>query len=308
MKCSVFFVLSALLLFSCSDGKDRPLESRWRMQDTVEYEPEINEAEVFVSLDEFEKVLFAPLAYVEKRYPVRGFSQEISFEARSRGEGSPRLLTLSEKVNYGRGGENDFHLSYLNDHNEGWDIVWKEGFIYKKLLGGEYVRTYSMGEHTFYKEMLFRMIPDLYTIFRTRAEMSSSPLNGGHRVVIHFSDKKIARPPLPPKRYLQNAYGSEEMNNDRVIANLAGKQFSGVSGTLDAEVTADLLVQRLTMELSFTVTDEETSFTVRGERKVTDKPLLEVMVPSFVPEYHRRSFDAAKNIMDTGKNESHEEK
>ena len=47
---------------------------------------------------------------------------------------------------------------------------------------------------------------------------------------------------------------------------------------------------------------------MRGERKVTDKPLLEVMVPSFVPEYHRRSFDAAKNIMDTGKNESHEEK
>jgi len=288
----------AVALLSCSAKDDKPVESRWRMLDTVEYKPDFDEGRLFVSLDEFEKLLLAPLAYFEGSPSVRGFSQEMTYRTESTTDKQTRRLELAEKTQYGRDEKGDFHLAYMNERNEGWDLIWKEGFLYKKLLGGEYVRTYSAGEHTFYKETLFRAMPDLYTIFRTRAEMTSAAAGTGRRVTIRFSDKEIPRGPLPPKRYLQNAYGGEEMNNDRLIATLAGKKFAQVSGTLDAEVTAGLLVRRLTLDLSFTVADEDVSFTVRGERSLSDKPRLEVAAPPFVPEYHRRSFDAAKNIME----------
>jgi len=296
-----------VFLAGCRGGKEeKAVESRWRMSESPVYDLVIDEAEVFVSLDEFEKLLFAPLSHFERSSSVRGFSQELSFETTSVVEGVPRRLFLSEKVLYGRDEKDDFHLSYLNDRNEGWDIVWKENFLYKKLLGGEYVRTSSLGEHTYYKEMLFRAIPDIYAIFRNRATMSATSEKNIRRVTIRFSDKEVPRGSLPSKRYLQNAYGTEEINNDRLIEKLAGKNFAKITGTMDAEVTAGLLVRRLTIDISFTAQDEETSFVVRGERTLADRPLLEITVPPFVPEYHRRSFDAAKNIMEKGS--SHEER
>ncbi|HOW52441.1 MAG TPA: hypothetical protein PLV42_10420 [bacterium] len=292
----------ALFLLGCSGKGDKPVESRWRVLDTVEYQPDIDEGKLYVSLDEFEKLLFAPLFYFEKDAAVRGFSQELTYNTESVVDTVPRKLELAEKVTYGRDDKNDFHLAYINERNEGWNLLWKEGFLYKKLLGGDYVRTYSTGEHTFYKETLFRSIPDLYAIFRTHAEISSS--GGGDRhVVVRFSDKEVPRGALPPKRYLQSSYGVEEMNNDKLIQTLAGKKFKNIGGTLDAVVTPDLKVKRLTLDLKFTIADQEVSFTVRGERSLSDKPLLEVAIPAFSREYHRRSFDAGKNIMEEKSND-----
>jgi hypothetical protein len=293
----------ALFLPGCSGKGDKPVESRWRVLDTVEYQPDIDEGKLYVSLDEFEKLLFAPLFYFETAPSVRGFSQEMTYNTESVIEKETRKLELAEKVTYGRDDKGDFHLAYINERNEGWDLIWKEGFLYKKLLGGDYVRTYSTGEHTFYKETLFRSIPDLYAIFRTRAEISSAAGGTTRHVTVRFSDKEVPRGELPPKRYLQSSYGVEEMNNDKLIQTLAGKKFKGVGGTLDAEVTADLKIKRLTLDLKFTVADEEVSFAVRGERLLADKPLLEVATPAFSSEYHRRSFDAGKNIMEEKAND-----
>ncbi len=293
----------ALFLPGCSGKGDKPVESRWRVLDTVEYQPDIDEGKLFVSLDEFEKLLFAPLFYFEKDAAVRGFSQEMTYNTESVVDKQPRRLELVEKTTYGRDDKNDFHLAYVNERKEGWDLIWKEGFLYKKLLGGDYVRTYSTGEHSFSKETQFRSIPDLYAIFRAHAEISSAAGGTARHVTVRFSDKEVPRGELPPKRYLQSSYGVEEMNNDKLIRTLAGKKFKGVGGTLDAEVTTDLKIKRLTLELKFTVAAEEVSFTVRGERTLADKPLLEIAIPAFSREYHRRSFDAGKNIMEEKAND-----
>ncbi len=290
--------VGAVLIAGCSDKEEHAVESRWRMSDLPATDLALDEAALFVSIDEFEKLLRAPLAHYEQSYPVRGFSQEVSYETASVVEGTPRRLTLSEKVLYGRDDQGSFHLSFRNDRNEGWDFVWHEGFLYKKLLGGEYVRTSSAGEHTFYRETLFRILPDIATLLRDHAEMKVSQSGQVRRVTIHFSDKKVPRQPLPPRRYLQNAYGVEEMNNDRTIEKLAGKNLGKITGTLNAEVAAGPVLRRLVLDVSFTVLDEEVSFVIRGERVLSDKPLLETAAPPFVPEYHRRSFDAAKNIME----------
>lgn len=287
------------VIAACSGKSDKPTESRWRFTDTVEYRPDINEGKLFVSLDEFEKLLFAPLSFFEQHPSVVGFSQEISFLTESKLGNETRRLDLSDKVLYTRDAAGDLHLSYANNHSEGWDLVWKDGFLYKKLLGGDYVRTYSAGEHTFLKETLFRMIPDLYEMLRERAEIASTAEKGSRRhLTIRFVDRKMPREPLPLRRYLQNSFGAEEMNNDRIKTMLAGKQITGVSGTLDAEVDRDRVIRRMVIDLSFTLADEQVAFTVRGERTVTDKALLEVTVPPFSPEYHRRSFEAGKNIME----------
>ncbi len=304
---SVIVACCAICSSFCSSSKEeKSAEGRWRMNETPVYDVLIDEKKVFVSLDEFEKVLLAPLSHFEQMSPVRGFSQEISFETTSVVDGAQRRLLLAEKTAYGRDDKEGFHLSFTNDRNEGWDIIWKDGFLYKKLLGGEYVRTSSVGEHIFYKEMLFRAIPDLYVLLRDHATMSAVAEGGRRRVVLRFADTTFPRGDLPPKKYLQNAYGTEEMNNDRLIEKLAGKKIEKISGTIDAEVSENLIIRRLAVDLSFTMAEDAVSFVVRGERVLLDRSPLEVVTPPFVAEYHRRSFEAAKNIMEKGS--SHEEK
>jgi len=198
-------------------------------------------------------------------------------------------------------------MSYSNNHHEGWDLVWKDNFLYKKMLGGEYSKNVSLGEHLFLKENLFAVLPEIYTIFRKNARIKGvedkfvRDVPCKH-VTILFGDSVEKRRDLSPKKYLQNSFGVEEMKNDRMIGAFSKMEKSEIAGTLELFVTADLKLFEMRMDLSFLFSAENVKFTIKGKRELRSLADEEVIAsPEFIPEYHRRTIEAAKNIMEETK-------
>ncbi len=304
----VFFVLFSVIsiLFpSCSENKEK-VESKWKVLDKEEYKPAINEESLYSSLEELEKVLLAPMFYFEEGGAIKGFTQKISYTAKSKVEEGDRVLVLNETVKYSRDEEGNFLLSYQNEDSQGWDMIWKDNFLYRKMLGGEFSKTFSMGEHRFYKESLFTIMPEIYSIFRENAKISSAKgttynNESVQKVVIKFSDDKNKRSPLPEKKYLQNSYGLEEMKNDKLIADFQKKDKKQINGELTLFVSSSKKVLKMEMDLNFVFTEENVTFNVKGERELSTEGAGKIAAPQFAPEYHRRSLDATKNIMEEEK-------
>ena len=295
-----------VFMLACSNSDDKS-GSKWRLLSKEEYSPNINSGKIANSLDELEKLIFAPMFYFEKESSVKSFSQNFSVTTASKnkdkktGRMVARKLDHVEEVLYSRDLKNNFKISYVNNQHEGLDMIWKDGFLYKKMLGGEYVRAVSWGEHTYLKESYFKMIPEIYSMFRENAEIFGSKdimVNDKacRNITVRFGDKKIERIALAKRKYLQNSFGIEEMKNDKLVTIFRGKKKNEISGELNLCVSGKNRVVKLDLNLSFLL-EEGVQFIISGQRELSEKAIYDVVIPEFNKEYHRRVIDAAKNIM-----------
>lgn len=306
MKRLLVFLLLPLLIFGCS-GEEK-LERKWRVIDEQIYEPNIEYSKIFDSLDELEKLIYAPLSYFQNKYKTKSFIQDFEYITNSVVEEEKRELKLSETVGYSSDKDGSFKLTYKNNKNEGWDMVWKDNFLYRRQFGGEYTKTFSMGEHRYLRELLFSEIPDIYTVLREHAQIASSKaktIDGvdGHLVVVSFNDKKSDRKELEEKSYLQNFQGTQEMKDDTLLTELAKKEKTGIEGKFKIFLDNDHVPVKMDLNVSFKLKKEGVDFRITGNRKLSKKAVDKVVVPAYNEEYHRRTLDAAANIMKGIKND-----
>ena len=310
------------MIVSCS-GNSENVESKWRVINEETYEPKIDESQLYTSLDELEKLIVAPVSYFRDKNGIYSFSQSVDYETLSviktsaDDEGNEktteRKLSLHESSKYKSDKSGNFSMSYQNNKNEGWDIIWRNNFFYRKQFGGEFTKTFSMGEHVTLRDNLFGAIPSIYMMLRDHASIESEKgwkIGGfkGHLVTIVFSDKKTDRAALPEKKYLQNLQGTEEMRDDSLIAGLSGKKKDGIKGKMTVFVSLDGAVAEMKIEnLSFRFTDEDVTFSIKGVRTLSTDFAETISEPEYNEEYHRRTLDSSVNIMKK-KSEKKEEK
>ncbi|MCK5807766.1 hypothetical protein KAH37_02150 [bacterium] len=293
-------LLVILLVSSCS----KPVESagKWRVLDKYDYDLSVDPQTLFSDIDAIERVLLMPMSYLEQDNTPVSFEQTVEYQFAKEREGKPALYTMSEQSEGFSDGTGAFHIIYGNNKNEGWEMIWKDNFLYRKLLGGKFARTFSMGEHEFYRETQFKMLSEIYAVFRDHAKISGSrkmTVSGVacREVTIDFVPSKQNRSPLPVKKYLQNSAGVEEMKNDKLITQLSKKGFSNINGTLALCVTEDFTPMWMKFHLEAMLMTEKTTITIDGERTVFKKSVEKIQTPEYTSEYHRRTMDATKNIM-----------
>lgn len=301
---SNFTIFFLLLIFLTSCGSKEEVVSKWRVLDEEEYAPQIDQANFRKSLDELEKLIYAPVSYFIGNGGVRSFRHYLQYKIETPGteETEARTLVLDESSAYRSDPDNNFSMQLQNNKNEGWEIVWKDNFLYRKQFGGEFTKTVSMGEHRSLRDNIFKSIPSIYTILRENAEIESekawkSGSQKGYLVTVRFSDRQVKRPPLPEKRYLQNLQGTEEMKDDSMISSFAGKKKRDIKGTLTLFFPEQtMVIAEMKMDLSFAFTDENVSFEIHGSRTMSNE-VSEIREPVYNEEYHRRTLDSSVNIM-----------
>ncbi len=310
------------MIVSCS-GNNENVESKWRVINEEKYEPKIDESQLYTSLDELEKLIVAPLSYFRDKNGIYSFSQSVDYETVSviktasddaaNEKKTERKLSLHETSKFKSDKSGNFSMSYQNNKNEGWDIIWRNNFFYRKQFGGEFTKTFSMGEHITLRDNLFGAIPSIYLMLRDHASIESEKgwkVGGfkGHLVTIVFSDKKTDRAALPEKKYLQNLQGTEEMRDDSLIAGLSGKKKDHIKGKMTVFVALDGTVAEMKIEeLLFRFTDEDVTFSIKGVRTLSTDFAETILEPEYNEEYHRRTLDSSVNIMKK-KSEKKEEK
>lgn len=313
---------AVLMIVSCS-GNNENVESKWRVINEEKYEPKIDESQLYTSLDELEKLIVAPLSYFRDKNGIYSFSQSVDYETVSviktasddaaNEKKTERKLSLHETSKFKSDKSGNFSMSYQNNKNEGWDIIWRNNFFYRKQFGGEFTKTFSMGEHITLRDNLFGAIPSIYLMLRDHASIESEKgwkVGGfkGHLVTIVFSDKKTDRAALPEKKYLQNLQGTEEMRDDSLIAGLSGKKKDHIKGKMTVFVALDGTVAEMKIEeLLFRFTDEDVTFSIKGVRTLSTDFAETILEPEYNEEYHRRTLDSSVNIMKK-KSEKKEEK
>lgn len=301
---SNFTIFFLLMIFLTSCGSKEEVVSKWRVLDEEEYAPQIDQANFRKSLDELEKLIYAPVSYFIGNGGVRSFRHYLQYKIETPGteETEARTLVLDESSAYRSDPDNNFSMQLQNNKNEGWEIVWKDNFLYRKQFGGEFTKTVSMGEHRSLRDNIFKSIPSIYTILRENAEIESekawkSGSQKGYLVTVRFSDRQVKRPPLPEKRYLQNLQGTEEMKDDSMISSFAGKKKRDIKGTLTLFFPEQtMVIAEMKMDLSFAFTDENVSFEIHGSRTMSNE-VSEIREPVYNEEYHRRTLDSSVNIM-----------
>jgi|GEM_PF-820345 len=311
-----------LMIVSCS-GNSENVESKWRVINEETYEPKIDESQLYTSLDELEKLIVAPISYFRDKNGIYSFSQSVDYETVSviktasgdagNEKTTERKLSLHENSKFRSDKNGNFSMSYHNNKNEGWDIIWRNNFFYRKQFGGEFTKTFSMGEHITLRDNLFGAIPSIYLMLRDHASIESEKgwkigSFKGHLVTIVFSDKKTDRAALPEKKYLQNLQGTEEMRDDSLIAGLSGKKKDQIKGKMTVFVSLDGAVAEMKIEeLSFRFSDEDVTFNIKGTRTLSTDSAETISEPEYNEEYHRRTLDSSVNIMKK-KSEKKEEK
>ena len=306
MKKLLIILLLPLILIGCSEEKK--IERKWRVMDEQVYKPEIDHSKILDSLDELEKVIYAPLTYFQNKFKIRSFTQELEYKTDTVVEEEERELKLGESVGYSSMEDGSFKLNYKNNRNEGWDMIWKDNFLYRRQFGGEFTKTFSMGEHRYLKELLFSEISDIYTVLRDHAVIRSSKAVtqagiDGHLVVIVFGKKKIDRKPIEEKSYLQNFQGTQEMKDDSLLSELKDKKKEDVNGTLKIFLDNDYVPLKMDISAEFKLKSEKVGFKIYGSRRLSKENEEEIEVPVYNEEYHRRTLDAAVNIMKGIKND-----
>ena len=300
MRKFIWFLFAVLLFVSCS-GKEN-IESKWRVINEEAYEPKIDESQLFTSLDELEKLIVAPVSYFRDKNGIYSFAQNLTYETQSVVNESPRKLVLTESAKYKSDKNGNFSMSYQNNKNEGWEIIWRDNFFYRKQFGGEFTKTFSMGEHMTLRDNLFGTIPSLYMMMRDHASIKSEKgwkigSFKGHLVTVVFTDKTEKRAALPEKRYLQNLQGTEEMRDDALIRDLAKKKKDKIVGAMTVFVALDGTVADIELDLTFDFAEEGVSFAVKGRRTLSQDFAETIAEPDFNEEYHRRTLDSSVNIM-----------
>ena len=270
--------------------------------DEEPYNPKIDESRLFTSLDELEKLIVAPVFYFRDKNGVYSFSQTMTYETKSVVGDAARKLVLNETAKYKSDKTGNFSMSYQNNKNEGWDIVWRNNFFYRKQFGGEFTKTFSMGEHIALRDNVFGTLPTIYIMMRDHAVIKSEKSwkignYKGHLVTVAFGDKAEKRANLPEKKYLQNLQGTEEMRDDDLVKDLSRKKKTNIVGAMTVFVALDGTVVDLEMDLSFDFAEEGVSFSVKGKRTLSQNAAEAIGEPDYNEEYHRRTLDSPVNIM-----------
>ena len=309
MKKFICCFFAVLLIVSCS-GKDN-VESKWRVINEETYAPEIDESQLYSSLDELEKLIIAPVSYFRDKNGIYSFSQSLTYETKSVVGDVSRKLLLSETAKYKSDKSGNFSMSYQNNKNEGWDIVWRDNFFYRKQFGGEFTKTFSMGEHATLRDNLFGTIPSLYLLMRDHASIKSEKgwkigSFKGHLVTVVFTDKTEKRAALPEKKYLQNLQGTEEMRDDALVRDLAKKKKANIEGVMTVFVALDGTLADMELDLSFDFADEGVTLAVKGRKSLSQNFAEKIEEPDFNEEYHRRTLDSSVNIMKKQTNKKEE--
>ena len=303
MKQTRLLLIALMIVFltlSCSKPTEHA--GKWRVIDKYDYPLTVDAQTLFSDIDEVEKILLMPVSYLEQNSTPISFDQAITYTFEKEEGGKKDSYSMHEQTTGSSDGTGAFHVLYGNDKNEGWEMIWKDNFLYRKLLGGEFSRTFSMGEHEFFREAQFKMMPEIYTVFRDHAKISGSQkttVNGQscRELTLEFVSQKQNRSPLPTKQYLQNSAGVDELKNDKLISSLSQKKFSNINGTFAVCIQDNFTPSRLVMHLSFSVPAEKITITIDGERTVQQKAVDAIAIPDYISEYHRRTMDATKNIM-----------
>ena len=309
MKKIIFCFFAALLIVSCS-GKDN-IESKWRVINEETYSPKIDESQLYSSLDELEKLIVAPVSYFRDKNGIYSFSQSLTYETKSVVGEVSRKLVLNETAKYKSDKSGNFSMSYQNNKNEGWEIIWRDNFFYRKQFGGEFTKTFSMGEHATLRDNLFGTIPSLYLLMRDHASIKSEKgwkigSFKGHLVTVVFTDKTEKRAALPEKKYLQNLQGTEEMRDDALVRDLAKKKKTNIAGVMTVFVALDGTLADIELDLSFDFADEGVTLAVKGRRSLSQNFAEKIEEPDFNEEYHRRTLDSSVNIMKKQTNKKEE--
>ena len=270
--------------------------------DEEPYNPKIDESRLYTSLDELEKLIVAPVFYFRDKNGVYSFSQTMTYETKSVVGDASRKLVLNETAKYKSDKTGNFSMSYQNNKNEGWDIVWRNNFFYRKQFGGEFTKTFSMGEHIALRDNVFGTLPTIYIMMRDHAVIKSEKSwkignYKGHLVTVAFGDKAEKRAHLPEKKYLQNLQGTEEMRDDDLVKDLSGKKKTNIVGAMTVFVALDGTVVDLETDLSFDFAEEGVSFSVKGKRTLSQNAAEAIEEPDYNEEYHRRTLDSSVNIM-----------
>jgi hypothetical protein len=307
-------VTAALLISSCTSKKEH--EGRWRVIDEQVYDPDLDTKKVFTSLDELEKLIYAPFSYFRNSGDARTFLFDIKYRTEKQLENEKRSLVLEENVEYFSDDAGNYVMSFRNNRNEGYDFIWKDNFLYRRQLGGEFSKTFSMGEHRHYRETSFGSIPSIYSVLRNHAEIKNTKQKvhegiKGTQVTIVFNEKPAKRKKLQEKRYLQNLFGTEEMKDDSIVKEFAESKKEKVNGSLVLFLDGEHNIIFMQIECGFHLVNEGVDFSVKGGRILSKKSAEEnIEVPEYEEEYHRRTLDAAVNIMkdDKGKPKSEKQK
>jgi hypothetical protein len=294
MKKIAFLLLLALSIVACSKEK-KDVERKWRVLDEQRYAPSIDEETVLTDLDELEKLIFAPSFFVREKGGFHSFEQTMKYTVESVVGEETRNLMLEESAEYFSDVEGSFKMSYKNSSNEGWSMVWKDNFLYRRQFGGEYTKSVSMGEHRYLRESIFGSIPAVYKILRNHAVISShgnKQVKGTNLTAVNIvlKDKSVKRKGLSERTYLQNLQGTEEMKDDALAAEFLKKDKKEISGEMTVYVDGTLSVVQLEFDVSFKT--EDIKFSIEAKRTLSAKPAEKIEVPEYTDEYHRRSLDS----------------
>jgi len=93
------------------------------------------------------------------------------------------------------------------------------------------------------------------------------------------------------------------MKDDNLLLELEKKEKKGIEGELKIFLDKDNVPVKMDMNVSFKLKKEDVDFKITGNRKLSEKAGEEVKVPIYNEEYHRRTLDAAVNIMKGIKND-----
>jgi len=315
MKSQVIVLLILIVLIvpfgSCQSKKEH--EGRWRVIEEQVYQPDLNFKVVFSSIDELEKLIYAPFSYFRDNGDAASFFMEINYRTEKQLENEKRTLVLKEEVEFLSDKDGSYIMSFINNRNEGYTFIWKDNFLYRRQFGGEFSKTFSMGEHRHYRETSFGSIPSIYSVLRNHAEIKNAAQKvyegiKGTEVTIVFKEKPHKRKNLPEKRYLQNLFGTEEMKDDNIVKEFASSKKNNVGGSLIMFVDGEFNVVSMKLDCSFTLEDEGVDFSVSGQRELSKEIAQNIETPQYEEEYHRRTLDAAINIMKDSKGTKKQEK
>lgn len=304
-KIAVVLIIVAIFI-ACSEKN--VVESKWRVLDEQIYAPEIDKDELYLSLDELEKIIFAPSVFFREKGGIYSFEQNMKYVTESLVKEEKRELNLEENVKYSSSKNDSFKMIYENNRNEGWSMIWKDNFFYRKQFGGEFTKSFSMGEHVYLRESLFGSMPSIYSFLRNNADIKAFDIKKrknvkGTEVKIVFNDENHKREPIVEKRYLQNLQGTEEMKDDRMIADFMKKEKKNINGDLILFVDENYTILEMDMNISFDFVQDKVKFIIEGKRVLNKKVAEKIETPIYNEEYHRRTIDSSINIMKDKKND-----